>query len=114
MRIILASSSPRRKKILSRLYKFYVKKHLFKLICALILSFGVAGGTASIAWLLDPAVKQIFIEQNRTMAILIPFAIVLAFATKGLSLYFARTTIIKVANEKKVALYFTNYRFFKH
>ena len=87
------------KKILLRLYKNYIKKNLFRLIIALLLSFGVAGGTAAIAWLLDPAVKEIFIEQNRTMAILIPFAIVLAFATKGLSLYFARTTIIKVANE---------------
>ena len=87
------------KKILSRLYKFYVKKHLFKLICALILSFGVAGGTASIAWLLDPAVKQIFIEQDNTMAILIPIAIIFAFATKGLSLYFARILTIKVGNQ---------------
>ena len=87
------------KKILSRLYKLYVKKHLFKLICALILSFGVAGGTASIAWLLDPAVKQIFIEQNNTMAILIPIAIIFAFATKGLSLYFARILTIKVGNQ---------------
>ena len=66
---------PALKRILSRLYKFYVKKHLFKLIGALILSFGVAGGTASIAWLLDPAVKQIFMEQNNTMAILISIAI---------------------------------------
>ena len=90
---------PALKKILSRLYKFYVKKHLFKLICALILSFGVAGGTASIAWLLDPAVKQIFIEQDNTMAILIPIAIIFAFATKGLSLYFARILTIKVGNQ---------------
>tara|TARA_B100001123_G_C15323240_1_gene1028641 strand:+ start:1152 stop:2900 length:1749 start_codon:yes stop_codon:yes gene_type:complete len=90
---------PELKKILLRLYKSYVRKHLFKLIIALILSFGVAGGTASIAWLLDPAVKQIFIEQDKTMALLIPFAIVLAFATKGLSLYFARITTIKVGNE---------------
>ena len=87
------------KKILLRLYKFYVKKHLYKLLIALFLSFGVAGGTAGIAWLLDPAVKEIFVEQNKTMAILIPFAIVLAFATKGLSLYFARTTVIKVGNK---------------
>jgi len=87
------------KKNLLRLYKFYVKKHLFKLIIALFLSFGVAGGTAAIAWLLDPAVKQVFLEQNKTMAILIPFAIVAAFATKGLSLYFARIITIKVGNE---------------
>jgi hypothetical protein len=42
------------KKILLRLYKFYIKKHFKKLILALILSFAVAGGTAAIAWLFDP------------------------------------------------------------
>jgi len=85
-------------KILLRLYNNYVKKSLNKLIIALFLSFGVAGGTAAIAWLLDPAVKKIFMEQNATMMILIPFAIVLAFSIKGLSLYFARTILIKLSN----------------
>ena len=75
------------KKILSRLYKNYIKKHFGKLILALILSFGVAGGTASIAWLLDPAIKKIFVEKNSTMIFLIPLAIVMAFAVKGFSLY---------------------------
>ena len=87
------------KKILLRLYIQYVYKHLYKLILALILSFGVAGGTAAIAWLLDPAVKKIFIEQDNTMLLLIPIAIVLAFCTKGLSLFFARTILIRIGNE---------------
>ena len=59
----------------------------------------VAGSTASIAWLLDPAVKKIFIEQDQTMILLIPVAIVLAFSCKGLSLYFARSNVIKVGFE---------------
>jgi len=87
------------KKNLLRLYKSYVKKHFYKLILALILSFGVAGGTAAIAWLLDPAVKKIFIERDHSMLIIIPFAIVIAFSTKGLCLYFARSILIKVGNE---------------
>tara|TARA_B100000029_G_scaffold321559_1_gene313982 strand:- start:4072 stop:5820 length:1749 start_codon:yes stop_codon:yes gene_type:complete len=87
------------KKILSRLYNFYVKEHISKIIFALFLSFGVAGGTAAIAWLLDPAVKKIFIEQDRTMILLIPAAIVLAFTVKGASLYFSRLTLIKVSQE---------------
>ena len=87
------------KKNLLRLYIQYVKKHLYKLIVALILSFGVAGGTAAIAWLLDPAIKKIFIEQDKTMLVLIPMAIVLAFCTKGLSLFFARTILIRIGNE---------------
>ena len=86
------------KKILLRLFNSYVKKHFYKLILALLLSLSVAGSTGAIAWLLDPAVKKIFIDQNKTMMLLIPFAIVLAFAGKGLSLYFARVTLIKVGN----------------
>jgi len=86
------------KKILLRLYKSYVKEHFFKLIIALLLSFGVAGGTASIAWLLDPAIKKIFLEQDDTLLVLIPLAIVAAFTVKGSSLYFARTMTIKVGN----------------
>ena len=86
------------KKILLRLVNSYVKQHFLKLVLALVLSFGVAGGTAAIAWLLDPAVKKIFMDQDRTMIYLIPAAIVLAFSVKGLSLYFARTITIRVGN----------------
>ena len=97
------------KLILFRLYREYVKKHLPKIFIALILSILVASSTSGIAWLLDPAVKKIFIEKDRTLAWLIPILIILAFSTKGLSLYFARMNIIRVGNEvageiqKKVA-----------
>ena len=87
------------KKILLRLFNSYVKKHLFKLIIALLLSLLVAGSTGAIAWLLDPAVKKIFMEQDKTMMFLIPIAIVAAFFIKGSSLYFARSILIKVGNE---------------
>ncbi len=85
--------------ILIRLYKEYVKKHLKKIFLALFLSVIVAGSTAGIAWLLDPAVKKIFVEQNRTFAWLIPLLIVFAFSSKGLSLYLARMNIIRVGQE---------------
>ena len=85
-------------KILLRLYNSYVKRYLYKVVIALFLSFGVAGGTAAIAWLLDPAVKKIFLEQDTSMMFIIPFAIILAFSIKGLSLYFARTILIKIGN----------------
>ena len=85
--------------IIKRLYNFYIKKHFGKIIFALILSFGVAGGTAAIAWLLDPAVKKIFIDQDKTMMVLIPAAIVCSFTIKGLCLYFSRIALIKVSQE---------------
>ena len=84
------------KKILLRLYFSYVKKYLNKIIIALLLSICVAGSTAAIAWLLDPAIEKMFIEQDKSMMLLIPIAIVLAFASKGLSLYMARVVLIKV------------------
>jgi len=87
------------KKNLIRLWHSYIKKHTSKLILSLFLSFGVAGGTAAIAYLLDPAIKRIFIDQDMRMIIFIPFAIVIAFSVKGLSLYFARTILIRVSNE---------------
>ena len=86
------------KKILLRLYHSYIKKYFRKLIISLLLSIGVAGCTASIAWLLDPAIEKMFIEQDKSVMLLIPIAIVFAFAGKGLSLYLARVVLIKVGN----------------
>ena len=85
--------------ILKRLYKEYVKKHLKKILLALVLSIIVATSTSAIAWLLDPAVKKIFIEQNKVFAWSIPILIIVAFSSKGLSLYFARINIIRVGEE---------------
>ena len=86
------------KKTLLRLFNSYVKKHLGKLIIALFLSIVVAGSTGAIAWLLDPAVKKIFIDQDTTMMLLIPIAIALSFTIKGASLYTARIILIKISN----------------
>jgi subfamily B ATP-binding cassette protein MsbA len=87
------------RQISTRLYNTYIKKYFPKLILSLILSFGVAGSTAAIAWLLDPAIEKMFIEQDKTMMLLIPLTIVLAFTTKGLTLYFARTVLIKLGGK---------------
>jgi len=87
------------KLILKRLFNQYVKFHLNRIFLALFLSVIVAGSTAAIAWLLDPAVKKIFEEQNKVYAWSIPLLIIIAFASKGLSLYFARINIIRVGQE---------------
>ena len=51
-------------KIFKRLYKDYTKKYLDKIILSTFFSILLAGSTSAIAWLLDPAVKKIFIEQD--------------------------------------------------
>ena len=86
------------KQILKRLYKQYVKFHMRTIIFCLFLSVLVAGSTSATAWLLDPAVKKIFVEKDKTLAWLIPIAIILAFTTKGVSLFFARLNILKIGN----------------
>ena len=85
------------KTILKRLYKEYVRKHIKRILIALLLSIIVAASTSGIAWLLDPAVKKIFIEQNKVFAWSIPALIVIAFTSKGLSLYLAIINPVKAS-----------------
>jgi subfamily B ATP-binding cassette protein MsbA len=84
--------------IVTRLYKEHVKKYLKRILLSIFLSLIVAGSTAATAWLLDPAVKKIFIDKDKTFAWLIPLCIILSFSSKGISLYFARLNIIKVGS----------------
>ncbi len=90
--------------LIKKLFNEYVKKHIKRILIALVLSILVAGSTSGIAWLLDPAVKKIFIDQDEMFAWSIPLLIILAFASKGLSLYFARIYIIRVGEEVAGAL----------
>ena len=85
--------------ILKKLYNNYTKEFLPKILFSIFFSLLVAGSTAAIAWLLDPAIKKIFIEKDQTLILLIPTAIFLAFTTKGISLYIAKITLIKVGQE---------------
>ena len=57
--------------LIKRLYKDYTHQYLNKIIIALCLSFLVAGSTSAIAWLLDPAIKKIFIDNDKIYAIFI-------------------------------------------
>ena len=84
--------------ILKRLYSEYIRRYFKRILLSLALSLVVAASTSATAWLLDPAVKKIFIDQDKTLAWLIPIFIILAFSTKGISLYFARINIIKVGS----------------
>ena len=87
--------------ITKRLYATYTKKYLKNIFIAFFFSILLAGSTSSVAYLLDPAIKKLFIEQNQSLIIIIPFAIVLAFAIKGASLYLARVIMIGVSEEVK-------------
>ena len=84
-----------------RLYQGYTKRFLGKIIISFFLSMIVAASTSSIAWLLDPAIKKLFIEKDQALILIIPFAIILAFSSKGISLYLAKVLMIGVAEDIK-------------
>ena len=87
--------------ILKRLFEDYTKKYLNKIFLAIFFSLMVAGSTSATAWLLDPAIEKIFINKDQSLLIIIPLLIIAAFATKGISLYMARITMIEVSEEVK-------------
>ena len=96
----------KKSEIYKRLYKDYSKKYLDKILISAFFSILVAGSTSSIAWLLDPAIKKLFIDKDQSLIFLIPILIIIAFTVKGLSLYFAKATMIGVGEEVKKKLQF--------
>ena len=85
--------------ILKRLYRSYTKKFMGKIFLALIFSIILAGSTSSIAWLLDPAIKKIFVDKDQNLILIIPALIIIAFACKAISLYMARVLMIRVGED---------------
>jgi len=91
-------------KIFKRLYKDYTSRFIRKILLAAFFSVIVALSTSATAWLLDPAIEKIFINKDQTLIILIPLLIIIAFSTKGISLYFAKLLMINVSEEVKKIL----------
>ena len=89
------------KDVILRLYKDYTKSFIGKIITSFLLSMIVAASTSAIAWLLDPAIKKLFIEKDQTLILIIPLAIILSFTAKGISLYLAKVLMIGVAEDIK-------------
>ena len=89
---------------LKRLFNEYTKKYLAQIFLALIFSLILAASTSAIAWLLDPAVEKLFIQKNQNLMLIIPLGIIMAFATKGSSLYLAKAIMISVGEEVRKAI----------
>ncbi len=85
--------------IIKRLYQAYTKKYLNKIFLSIFFTLVLAASTSAVAYLLDPAIKLLFIEQKHELIYVIPGLIVLAFALKGGSLYLAKVIMINVAEE---------------
>ena len=87
--------------IIKRLFFDYTKKHIKKILLSVFFALLVAGSTSGIAYLLDPAIKKIFIEKDQALIIIIPIFIIIAFTIKGISLYIAKVIMIGVSEEVK-------------
>ena len=83
--------------ILKRLYKDYTKKYFRNILISVFFTLLLAGSTSSVAYLLDPAIKQLFIKQEKSLILIIPALIIFAFAIKGASLYVAKVIMINVS-----------------
>ena len=90
--------------LLKRIYRTQIKKYIPDLGVVLIFMVINGAATAAVAWLLDPAIKLIFIEKNVQMLYLIPIAIVITFVIKAISLYFTRIQSINISFKIKESI----------
>ena len=82
--------------LIKRIFKTQVKKYIPELSLTFLFIILTSLTTAATAWLLDPAIKEIFENKNIKMLYLIPLAIVLTFIVKAFAIYGTRIVTIKV------------------
>jgi len=82
--------------LVKRIFKTQIKRYIPELSLTFVFIILTSLTTAATAWLLDPAIKQIFENKNTTMLYLIPLAIVFTFILKAFSVYGTRIITVKV------------------
>lgn len=83
--------------LVKRIFKTQVFRYLSQFLVIFAFIIISALSTAGVAWLLDPAIKKIFIEKNKVLLFIIPAAIIFAFMLKSLSTYIIRIKTIKIS-----------------
>ena len=87
-----------------RIYRTQIKKYIPDLIIIVIFMIINGAATAGVAWLLDPAIKKIFIEKDKLYLYLIPAAIVVTFLVRSVSLYLTRIQTINISYKIKESI----------
>jgi subfamily B ATP-binding cassette protein MsbA len=82
--------------LVNRIFKTQVKKYIPELSITFIFIILTSLTTTATAWLLDPAIKEIFENKNSQMLYLIPFAIIFTFILKAFSIYGTRIITLKI------------------
>ena len=88
--------------ILSRLFKDSVKPYSLKLSSSFFFMIITALTTGLTAWILDPAIKMIFLDKNTQMLTIIPIAIIITLLIKGISTYW-QTAILTDVGQRIIA-----------
>jgi subfamily B ATP-binding cassette protein MsbA len=83
--------------LIKRIFKTQVKKYVSQILIIFLFIIISAVSTSAVAWLLDPAIKKIFIEKNKTLLLIIPSLIIMAFLIKSISIYIIRIKTIKIS-----------------
>ena len=82
--------------LVKRIFRTQVKRYIPELSLTFLFIILTSLTTAATAWLLDPAIKEIFENKNIKMLYFIPLAIVLTFIIKAFAIYGTRIVTIKV------------------
>ncbi len=82
--------------LVKRIFRTQIKKYIPELSLTFLFIILTSLTTAATAWLLDPAIKEIFENKNVKMLYFIPLAIVLTFVIKAFAIYGTRIVTIKV------------------
>ena len=83
--------------LIKRIFKTQVRRYLSQILIIFLFILVSAGATAGVAWLLDPAIKKIFVEKNTKLLFVIPALIVFAFMLKSIATYIIRVKTIKIS-----------------
>lgn len=95
--------------LVKRVAKEYIFVHYKTLLLSISLMLLVAGTTSFHAWLIKPALDQVFVKKDHTALILIPLVVLLVSAVKGFATYFQLLTMNilsqRIAADMRLRLY---------
>jgi subfamily B ATP-binding cassette protein MsbA len=82
--------------LVKRIFKTQIKRYIPELSLTFLFIILTSLTTAATAWLLNPAIKEIFENKNMKMLYIIPIAIIITFIIKAFAIYGTRIVTIKV------------------
>ncbi len=68
-------------------FKPYFKDYVPQFCLVALGMLMASGGTAATAWIIDPVLNKIFVEKNKDLLYILPYAVVIIYFTKGLGTF---------------------------